>query len=534
MTNIDSRSLRAAILDGDEIAVLDVREQGEFGACHLFHAVNAPLSRIEIEVPRLVPRRATRVVVVSGGMSGLAERGARVLSGLGYSDITTHDDAPEDWEAAGFTLYSGINVPSKAFGEAIEHHFGTPSIDAQGLKAMQDRGDDLVILDSRTFAEYRNMNIPGGISVPGGELAYRVQDFAPSPETTVVVNCAGRTRSIVGAQSVINSGIPNRVVALENGTMGWHLAGLELEHGRTDRYPDGSPQSLDAALAMRDRVIRDYGIRTINRDMLAQWQDEADRHTLYLLDVRDPAEFAAGHLPGARSAPGGQLVQATDFQIGVPQGRIVLTDDYGVRAAMTAHWLVQMGFPQVYVLTDGLTGVSDGLEQGTESWSLADRGPEIGVEELSRSLDDGNTFVLDLGESRVYRTAHIPGAGWAVRSRIAETGPELPATERLVLTSADSHLAHLAVSEAQALTDADVLVLAGGTNAWQAAGYPVDADRYSPPDEACIDVYLRAYDRNTDVEKKMQEYIDWEVALIEQIEKDPDVNFRPGAATVSV
>jgi len=193
-----------------------------------------------------------------------------------------------------------------------------------------------------------------------------------------------------------------------------------------------------------------------------------------------------------------------------------------------------MGFPQVYVLTDGLTGVSDGLEQGTESWSLADRGPEIGVEELSRSLDDGNTFVLDLGESRVYRTAHIPGAGWAVRSRIAETGPELPATERLVLTSADSHLAHLAVSEAQALTDGDVLVLAGGTNAWQAAGYPVDADRYSPPDEACIDVYLRAYDRNTDVEKMMQEYIDWEVALIEQIEKDPDVNFRLGAAIVSV
>ncbi len=204
-------------------------------------------------------------------------------------------------------------MPSKAFGEAIEHHFGTPSIDAQGLKAMQDRGDDLVILDSRTFAEYRNMNIPGGISVPGGELAYRVRDFAPSPETTVVVNCAGRTRSIVGAQSVINSGIPNKVVALENGTMGWHLAGLELEHGRVDRYPDGDPQSVDAALAMRDRVIRDYGIRTINRDLLAQWQGEADRHTLYLLDVRDPAEFAAGHLPGARSAPGGQLVQATDF-----------------------------------------------------------------------------------------------------------------------------------------------------------------------------------------------------------------------------
>lgn len=534
MTNIDSKSLRTAIHDGDEIAVLDVREQGEFGACHLFHAVNAPLSRIEIEVARLVPRLATRIVVVSGGMPGLAERGASVLAGLGYTNIATHEDRPEAWEAAGFTLYSGINVPSKAFGEAVEHHFGTPSVDAPTLKAMQDRGEDLVVLDSRTFGEYQNMNIPGGISVPGGELAYRVRDFAPSAETTVVVNCAGRTRSIVGAQSVINSGIPNKVIALENGTMGWHLAGLELEHGRDDRYRDGDPGSLGAALEMRDRIIRDYGLTTVSRDTLADWQAEADQRTLYMLDVRDPAEFRAGHLPGARSAPGGQLVQATDFQIGVPQGRIVLLDDNGVRAAMTAHWLVQMGFPEVYVLDDGMAGLTDEVVPGTGSVAVSDMGQEIAPAELAACLDDAETFVLDLGESRVHRKAHIPGAGWAIRSRIAETGPALPSNGRLVLTSADGRLAHLAVAEARELTKAEVFVLSGGTDAWQNAGYRVEGDPYSPPDEACIDVYLRAYDRNTDVEAKMQEYIDWEIALIEQIENDRDVNFCLGTAIVPV
>ncbi|MBT7365424.1 MAG: thiosulfate sulfurtransferase, partial [Rhodospirillaceae bacterium] len=199
MSDMKSETLRAALGAKDEIALLDLREQGEFGACHLFWAVNAPLSRLEFEVSRLVPRKATPVVITTAGNDGLAMRGAAALAALGYSDVTVCPDTPDEWTAAGFTLYSGINVPSKAFGEAVEHHYATPSVHASELKAMQDRGDDLVVLDSRTYREYHNMNIPQGISVPGGELAYRVRDLAPSPETTIVVNCAGRTRSILGA-----------------------------------------------------------------------------------------------------------------------------------------------------------------------------------------------------------------------------------------------------------------------------------------------------------------------------------------------
>lgn len=520
-----STTLRAALRAEDEIALLDLREQGEFGACHLFWAVNAPLSRLEFEVPRLVPRTTTPVVVTTAGDAGLASRGAAALAALGYADVTICADTPADWSAAGFTIYSGINVPSKAFGEAVEHHYRTPSVQASELKAMQDRGDDLVILDSRTFAEYRNMNIPGGISVPGGELAYRVRDLAPAAETTIVVNCAGRTRSILGAQSVINAGVPNKVVALENGTMGWHLAGLELEHGRTDRFAAGDPATLDAARAMRDRIAAEHAVETIDRARLAAWQDEADERTLYLLDVRDPDEYAAGHLAGARSTPGGQLVQATDFQIGVPNGRIVLIDDTGVRATMTAHWLVQMGYPDVYVLDDGL---SEDLETGTQAGLPSEDVPMIDPETLAARLPAGDVAVLDLGESRVFRKGHVPGAKWAIRSRVVATGPALPDAGTLVLTSEDGRLAALAVDEVQALSGAEILALAGGTNAWVAAGHPTEADPAYPADDDCIDVYLRAYDRNADVEARMQEYIDWEIALIDQVAADDDVSFRLG------
>lgn len=525
MTIMNSENLRAALGAKDELAVLDLREQGEFGTCHLFWAVNAPLSRLELEVARLVPRKSTPVVVVTAGDAGLADRGAAALADLGYTDVAICADTPDDWTAAGFTIYSGINVPSKAFGEAVEHHYATPALHASELKAMQNRGDDLVVLDSRTFAEYHNMNIPQGISVPGGELAYRVRDLVPSEDTLVVVNCAGRTRSILGAQSVINAGIPNKVIALENGTMGWHLAGLELEHGRTDRFPAGDPVTLDAALAMRDRIAAAHGVEAIDRARLAEWQNEADRRTLYLLDVRDPDEFATGHLPGSRSAPGGQLVQATDFQIGVPNGRIVLIDDTGVRATMTAHWLVQMGYPDVYVLEGGLAGT---LETAGQAGAQSKDVPVIDADALAARLSDDDVTVLDLGESRVFRKGHIPGAQWAIRSRIASTGPALPNTGTLVLTSDDGRLAALALAEAQALTQADVRVLAGGTNAWVAAGHGTEADPTTPADADCIDVYLRAYDRNTDVEARMQEYIDWEVALIDQIAADDDVQFKMG------
>ena len=134
------------------------------------------------------------------------------------------DGGAKAWEAAGYELFSGVNVPSKAFGEWVEHHYGTESVDPPELKSWIDGGQNIVVLDSRTHEEFVRMSIPTGISVPGGELVYRIGDIAPDPKTLVVVNCAGRTRSIMGAESLRRAGIPNKVVALRNGTMGWELA----------------------------------------------------------------------------------------------------------------------------------------------------------------------------------------------------------------------------------------------------------------------------------------------------------------------
>lgn len=512
------------ILDADELALTDVREEAVFGRGHLLHACNIPLSRLELRLADLVPRRSVRIVLCDGG-EGLAEKAAERLSHFGYDDPSVLEDGIQAWADAGYELFSGINVPSKAFGEFVEHQYSTPAITAQELKTKIDGGEDLVILDSRPLDEYRVMNIPGGVCVPGAELVYRVHDIAPSPSTLLVVNCAGRTRSIIGAQSLINAGIANKVVALWNGTMGWHLAGFELEHDMDRRAPAISPENLSKARATAAEVGKRFGVKTIDTATLDGWKRDIDKRALYLLDVRNPEEYEAGHLPGSRSAPGGQLVQATDRYVGILKSRIVLIDDTGVRATMTASWLNQMGWPDVAVLENALQGIE--LEKGLPKSSVLANDSNT-IDELSPAelaqVTAGGVNIVDLSGSRNYKQRHIPGSWFALRSRLDADLDKLPSTPLIVLTSENGTLARIAAEEVTALTDTTVKVLAGGNAAWAAAGLPFAhgfENMASEPDDA----WQRPYDRDSGAEDAMREYLSWEIDLVKQIERDRTARF---------
>ncbi|MCW3475889.1 rhodanese-like domain-containing protein [Limobrevibacterium gyesilva] len=516
MKRIDAPTLRGWVLDGHELAILDAREEGEFGASHLFWAVPCPLSRRELRARTLLPCLATRVVCVDDGR-GLAERLADYLEGIGCTDVSVLDGGTRAWEAAGYVLFSGVNVPSKAFGEWVEHHYGTESVDAPVLKEWLDSGRDMVVLDSRTLEEFRRMSIPSGISVPGGELAYRIADLVPNPDTLVVVNCAGRTRSIMGAESLRQAGIPNKVVALRNGTMGWELSGLTCARGGTAVFPPGTPKTVALALERARKFADASGVGVIGPAELAAFAGDPGR-TLYVLDVRDPAEFAAGHLAGSISAPGGQLVQATDQWVGMRGARIALIDDHGVRARMAASWLRQMGHRDVFV-----------VEGGLQAASLPSRPPlpsppveTIDADTLAATTD---AVVVDLGRSIDFRDGHIPGAHWAIRTRLDTLRQTLAVARLVVLTSPDGTLARLAAAEAKALTHAPVRVLEGGTAAWVRAAQRLEKDRTNPPDEACVDFYLRPYDRNSGIEQAMQAYLSWEIDLVHEIVRDGTVAF---------
>jgi rhodanese-related sulfurtransferase len=505
--------------DGGELAIIDVREELIFSRCHLLLARSAPLSRFELKFAQLVPRRATRIVLCDDG-DGLAERAAAILARNGYADLSLLDGGVAAWEAAGFELFSGVNVPSKAFGEFVEHACGTPSIAADELERMLREGGDLVVLDSRPFDEYARVSIPTATNVPGAELVLRVRDIVPSPETIIVVNCAGRTRSIIGAQTLINAGVPNRVVALRNGTMGWTLAGFASDSGKNRRAPEVSPAALDWARGAAQSVAQKYGVRRIDRATLETWRGDADR-TLYLFDVRDPAEYAAGHVRGAVSAPGGQLVQATDQYVGTLGARVVLIDDAEVRAAMTGSWLRQMGWDDVHILAER------GSEIGWPVAPMLDCGPlsdaAIDSAALSALVSRNEATVVDLSLSREYLAHHIPGAWFAIRTRLDRALKKIPLRGTLVLTSEDGVVARLAVAEATALLDIPVRALANGNAAWRDAGYAVSAAP-SMADEA-LDQWRKPYERSGDTKAAMNEYLAWEIDLLPRIERDGSLDF---------
>src|SRR5215467_6565851 len=392
---ISPNVVKSMLADGAELALIDVREELTFSKSHLLWARDVPLSRLELRFARLVPRLSTRIVLCDDG-DGLVERAASVLESSGYTDLSFLDGGITAWRKAGFVLFSGVHVPSKAFGEFVEHDSGTPNVSAKELDALMRNGADITVLDSRPYNEYSRVSIPTGINVPGAELVLRVRDMVPSPDTTIVVNCAGRTRSIIGAQSLINAGVPNKVVALRNGTMGWHLAGLTCDSGKTTRFSSVSDQGLTWARTSAETVAQKYGIERIDRATLERFRADTAR-TLYVFDVRDPDEYKAGHFPGAVSAPGGQLVQATDLYAGTLGARIVLSDDKEVRALMTASWLKQMGWKDVFAL----------LEAGNEveepaMTSLGTPATDAAID-ASTIIAADDVTVIDLSRSPDYR-----------------------------------------------------------------------------------------------------------------------------------
>ena len=506
-----------------------MREQGIFARGHLLFSSNIPISRLELEFSRLVPCRTTPIILCDGGerKSDLANLALSKVRSSGYINVEILKGGTAGWENSGYKLFSGLNVLSKSFGEHIEEACQTPRITPSELLSLQKRGNKLVILDSRPAQEFERMSIPDAINVPGAELVYRIRDIAPEPDTLIVINCAGRTRSIIGTQSLINAELPNEVVALKNGTMGWLLAGLILEEGCSRVAAKPSPPNLKWAQAAAKKVANRSNVKYIDWDTLNLWIDQSTNKTLYLLDVRSPEEYQSGHIPHSRSAPGGQLVQATDSFIATHGAKIVLLDDDQVRANMTASWLNQMGRKNVHVLQDSIAPLASekGPEPPIQLDSSYHNWPTISARDLFPLLKKDKIRILDFADSRAYKKGHITGAWFTIRHLISKSLKNIPRSDEYILTSPSGVLAELAAPEVQKQVQSSVKILKGGTKSWEDAGFDLASGAEhmaSQPD----DVYLLPYDHEPEeAEIQMRNYLSWETNLLPQIKEDGSAHF---------
>lgn len=509
-------TLKEALHGQEEIALLDVREHGQYGEGHPFYAVNCPYSRLELRIGDLVPRRATLCVLLDDG-DGVAERAARRLSAFGYGNVDVLEGGAAAWTAAGFPLFKGVNVPSKTFGELMEAAAHPPTLSAETLRAWQREGRPVHVFDGRPFSEFHKMSIPGARCVPNGEALHRWHDLVGDPETPVVINCAGRTRGLIGVESLRRAGVPNPVYALTNGTQGWALAGLDLLRGsKSPALPEG-----DSGAFNPQAVAEGFPCPTATSEQLAAWQRDRER-SCYFFDVRTRAEYDTGHPAGAVHAPAGQLVQATDHWIAVRRARSVITDttESGVRARFAAFWLRRMGH-EAYVLQDGAleTLVSSDTQRALIP-SLPPEVEEVSPETAQRHLSAGRAVAVDLRPSTAFRAEAIPQSCWSIR-------PKLPGLLRTIMSGGrrevllvadDPAVAALAATDALEVEGIIPLLLKGGFPAWRDAGLPVEARPDEPKQEEAIDFLYFVHDRHDGNAEASRRYLAWELQLVDQID----------------
>lgn len=522
-TTVSATELRALLEQRTDLVLADAREGNAYTGGHISVAVPVPASETELRLPLLAPRRTAPIVFTSAADDGLAEQAALLAAAAGYADVRTLEGGIDAWVGAGYHLITNFSSLSKALGEYVERRYDTPRLSAETLKAKIDAGENIVILDTRPFDEYQAISIPGGIDAPGPELLYRAFDQVPDSTTQVVVNCAGRTRAIIGAQTLINAGFPNPVVSLENGTTAWLLAGYQPGRGADAVADVPSEENRARAAAAAEAVARRFGIREISRAELDSARASADERSVYLFDVRTEEEFDGGHLDGFRSVPGGQLVQKTDFHIGSRNGRVILVDDAdGVRARTTAGWLIQLGLPDVAVY---LLNSDDELVTGAVSAPVDESAPTVTVEDFAAEFEaaESRPILIDLEPSSPYVHVrhHIPGSVVARRSSLHRTLDTVPADAAIVFTSGDGRLARLAAKQFASQRSARALL--GGTAAWRASGRAVETgsgqDALDPDERIPEPLTLEQRRANLDW------YVKWGDTIVAELERDGLVTF---------
>lgn len=499
--------------DESEFALIDVREEGVFTRGHLLAASNLPLSRIELLIEDAIPRTHTEIILCD---EPTAARAIRILNELGYENLTVLTGGLSSWSLSGRKLFSGVNVPGKAFGEYIENARGTPALSATELKLLLESENPPLLLDTRTPEEHSSYCIPGALSCPNGELVWRALHHIKSPDQVVIAHCAGRTRSIIGAQTLIDAGIANPVYSLENGTLAWAFENYELEYNANRPLSAPKSEQHDLAMSAARRLRGRHAIGVIERSTLEDWRLDADR-SVYVFDVRSGEEFSNLTLPGAYHVPGGQLVQNVDRYLVTRGARVVLFDTDGVRASATGAWLRQMGWREVYTLTLDITDEALSAPPRIDEISP----PTVDDAALESILAQNTGIVVDIRRSVDYRRGHIPGAWFLTRARLDEDYSRLPALTDIVLIADDLQYAALIISELES-RGRRVWMLDGAMDAWRRSGRDIETGTNhlaSEPDDTHLDAL--DFDESTVANREGRDYLEWEIALVRQLEGDP-------------
>ena len=513
---VDAKTVKNWVSDDQELAFIDVREKAQHTAGHPLFSISIPFSEFEINVEKLVPNKKVRIVLFDNN-NGVSEIIYKQAKNLKYINIFILKEGVEGWIKSKFRLFDGINVPSKSFGELIEEKFNTPCITASQLLKKQKEKKDIVILDGRPFDEYNKMSIPGSICCPNAEIPYRISELIKSSDTEIIINCAGRTRSIIGTQTLIDFGIKNKVYALENGTQGWFLNNFKLDHGKT-KFFYKTPKS-EKINELRENIVNllENKVKIIDFNQ-AQNLINDKNITTYVFDVRTNSN-QKNKLSKLRNVPGGQLVQATDKYIGVLKSHVIVFDDGDlVRAGMTALWLKKMSY-HCYVVNESpkkIKNLNLKLEVNFKIIPLN----LINLENFKNLKD---THIFDIRNSFDYCKKRIKKSVWTNRFIIKKMPHHI---KSMILVTNDLPKASLIVSDLQEKDPGYVVQVYNWNDkdVEHCLDY-IDSTKVEL-DQAFIDFNFHTHLRHQGNKEHAKKYLKWETNLIKNMDKDERVFFR--------
>lgn len=482
---------------GDSPVLLDVRGHNEAEGGRVPGGIVLPRRDVELRGPFLVPDRTHPVVCYDDGRPVVggrtrADLAVESLLRQGFQRVWSLAGGVPAWIQDGHAVESGVNIRSKRFGEQVSAEDDVTMVSADELVRWQQDRDDVLLVDIRPPAEHARGCIPGAINVTGIDLA-RYAGVLAASGGTVVTHCAGRTRGIIAAQTLRLLGVP-RVLTLENGTQGWMLSGHALEQNPPHRpTPERTP--------LPEEVLRRLPrVRTVD-------PMEVDAAGFaHVFDVRAPGEYRAGHAVPAVSAPGTQLIQATDEHVGVPTARIAVLDAGGddPRAQLTGYWLDRMGYNVVVIAGGQQAWSAAGLPVATGPGAAID-GSTLELPFLSRAARSHGA-VLDVDASTDYDRGHLAGSAWVSRDWLEADAAALTDAQRgatLVCRHPGAVHARLAAA---------ALLAAGWTElSWlplgDVADLTTDQPTYARPP---MDVRLAPHEQGR---QAMLDYLDWEISL---------------------
>lgn len=502
------------------LALIDVREKSIFEHAHIFGSTQIPRRQLEFNFHNLVPIKNTAIVCCDGNGT-LSPLAAATLEKLGYTDVYYLDGGVDAWKREGYSTVEGVNVPSKLFGEEIIAMHPIPKIQPLELKELMEKNEDFCTIEVRPPDEVkRSGSIPGAVNIPGVDLLLSIYDYA-NTYSKIILTCAGRTRSIVATRAVQLMGI-KEVFDLENGTMGWKLAGLQLDI----EAKQSMPPSVKSRIYAKNfaKLLIKYGlVQLLSIEDLNVLKNKSDEETVYFFDVRSKEEYQGDHLPGFSWVPGGQAVQCTDDYIALRNAKIILACDDTVRSVMTAYWLGEMGYKNALVLEGGIDACvykKIGLEEGMPRklppifQDLLTEVNFITCKSLKGKIDQGlNLKIIYVGESSDFTQGHIAGSKWISRGKLEKEIADLCPNkkEELIVTCNDQTHSVLAVSTLTALGYEKAHVLKGGMKAWVNCNLEIQKG-LSGISGIPEDVYLKPYERGDNIH--MKRYLDWEKDLV--------------------